>query len=98
MLGVLRMWADQLLYWGGAMEEHIYPGDEAPQPWYGITRQETKILALLAQGMSNKQISVCLGVSVQTIKNHTSRIYKKLDVANRIQAVIVALQKGIVLF
>jgi LuxR family maltose regulon positive regulatory protein len=80
------------------MTKYVAPPGGKAQRLRGITRQEAKILALLAEGMSNKQISACLGISVQTVKNHTSRIYKKLGVANRIQAVIVAQQMTIVLF
>lgn len=80
------------------MEDFIYPPDRESQHWPGITRQEMEVLKLLTQGMTNKQISVRLDISVQTVKNHTTSIYKKLKVQNRTQAVLVARQMGIVLF
>lgn len=79
-------------------KSEFIPGEAAPQLGRGITRQETKVLALLAEGLSNRQISTCLGVSLQTVKNHTCRIYKKLGAGNRVQAVLAAQRMGIVLF
>jgi len=79
------------------MDEYTYE-NEARQHWLGITRQEIEVLKLLSQGMTNKQISARLEISVQTVKNHATSIYKKLKVANRTQAVLVAQQMGLVLF
>ena len=72
--------------------------NEAKRHWPGITRQEMEVLKLLGQGLTNRQISVRLEISVQTVKNHTTSIYRKLKVANRTQAVLVARQMGLVLF
>jgi ATP/maltotriose-dependent transcriptional regulator MalT len=44
-------------------------------------------LALIEQGMSNKQIAQHLVISDKTVENHTTNIYQKLDVRNRTQAV-----------
>jgi len=48
--------------------------------------------------MTNRQISGYLDITVQTVKNHTSSIYKKLRVQNRTQAVIIAKEMGLILF
>jgi DNA-binding NarL/FixJ family response regulator len=80
------------------MEDFIVPHVSESQHWPGITRQEMEVLKLLAQGMTNRQIADDLDISVQTVKNHTTSIYKKLKVQNRTQAVLVARQMGIVLF
>ncbi len=52
-----------------------------------MTSQELKILHLLKTGMSNRKISSELGVSVNTVKYHLKRIYKKLNAQNRIEAI-----------
>lgn len=80
------------------MGDYPSSGSEGTQHWPDITRQEIKIIQLLAQGMTNRQISCHLDITVQTVKNHTSSIYKKLGAANHIQAVIIAKEMGIVLF
>lgn len=60
----------------------------------GLTRQELIILALLADGKTNKEIANELGLSEKTVKNHMYKIFKRLKVKDRTRAVIVAMQKG----
>jgi len=52
-----------------------------------ISERELEVLELVAQGLSNKQISDKLFVSVNTTKTHLSHLYEKLDVKRRTQAV-----------
>jgi LuxR family maltose regulon positive regulatory protein len=52
-----------------------------------LTAREIEVLALIAQGLSNKQIAQRLVISDKTVENHTHNIYQKLDVRNRTQAV-----------
>ena len=52
-----------------------------------LTVREREVLCLLAAGASNRQIAQALGVTVGTVKTYTHRIYQKLDVESRIQAV-----------
>jgi DNA-binding NarL/FixJ family response regulator len=51
-----------------------------------LTRREREILALVAEGHSNRQLARMLWVTEQTVKFHLSNIYRKLDVANRTEA------------
>ena len=60
-----------------------------------LTAREKDVLRLLAGGRSNPEIAGELVVAVGTVKAHTSSIYRKLDVANRTQAVLRARQLGI---
>lgn len=60
-----------------------------------LTEREIEILKLLASGGSNKEIARQLGVQEITIKMHASRIFSKLQVRNRVQAVSHALKAGL---
>lgn len=59
-----------------------------------LTEREIKILQLLADGCSNKQIAKELGISIRTVKFHTNNIYSKLDVDSRSQAIAWAWKNG----
>jgi NarL family two-component system response regulator LiaR len=56
----------------------------------GLTAREHEILALIAQGLSNREIGEKLFVSENTVKTHSSRLFEKMEVNRRVQAV----QKG----
>ena len=53
----------------------------------GLTPRECEILALLASGQSNKEMARTLAISPNTIKTHVARVYEKLEVARRVQAI-----------
>ena len=61
-----------------------------------LTRREREILALVAEGHSNRELARMLWVTEQTVKFHLSNIYRKLDVANRTEASRWAHRHGIV--
>lgn len=60
-----------------------------------LTERERGILAMLAQGRTNHEISEALAISVGTVKNHISSILSKLDVRDRTQAALWAQQQGV---
>ena len=62
----------------------------------GLTHQERRILKLMADGNSNKQIAKELSVSEQTVKGHIHSILRKLNASDRTQAVAEALREGLV--
>ncbi|HEY0141009.1 MAG TPA: LuxR C-terminal-related transcriptional regulator [Thermoanaerobaculia bacterium] len=62
----------------------------------GITAREHEILALIAQGLSNREIGEKLFVSENTVKTHSSRLFAKLEVNRRVQAVQKAKELGLV--
>ena len=70
--------------------------DSQGGPPVGLNKQEAKILCLVAQGKSNKDIADLLSLSEQTIKNRLSAVYHKLKVANRAEAVTYAIQQGLI--
>ncbi len=61
-----------------------------------LTARETEILNYVAQGYGNKQIAATLNISEQTIKNHVASIMLKLNANARTQAVVIAVQKGLI--
>jgi two-component system, NarL family, response regulator LiaR len=61
-----------------------------------LTERELEVLRLVAQGLSNKVIADRLEISERTARTHVSNILEKLHLANRTQATLYALKKGIV--
>ena len=59
---------------------------------FGLSERETKILVEVVNGKTNKEIAVHFGSSPHTIKTHVTNIIHKLDVADRTQAAVKALQ------
>jgi DNA-binding NarL/FixJ family response regulator len=54
---------------------------------FGITRREAEVIKKITAGMTNQQIADELFITLQTVKDHNSRIYQKLDVRNRTQLI-----------
>jgi DNA-binding NarL/FixJ family response regulator len=68
-----------------------------PKEFYnGLTQREVEILKMLASGMGNKQIAYKLKLRHKTVRNHVTSIYRKLRIADRSQAVLFALRKGLI--
>jgi len=60
-----------------------------------LSSRELHVLKLVARGLSNKQIASRLAISDKTVRNHLSRIFKKLDAGNRTEAVMNAMRGGL---
>jgi DNA-binding NarL/FixJ family response regulator len=60
-----------------------------------LTRRERDVLALIAQGRSNKRIALELGISEKTVKTHVGHLLAKLGVTDRTQAAVLAVQHGV---
>uniref|UniRef100_UPI0006EB6E56 LuxR C-terminal-related transcriptional regulator n=1 Tax=Streptomyces prasinopilosus TaxID=67344 RepID=UPI0006EB6E56 len=58
----------------------------------GLTEREREILALIGEGLTNRQIGQRLYLAEKTVKNHISRLLAKLGVERRIQAAVIATQ------
>jgi two-component system, NarL family, response regulator LiaR len=61
-----------------------------------LTARERDVLALIAQGRSNKRIALELGISEKTVKTHVGHVLAKLDVTDRTQAAVLAVRHGLV--
>lgn len=62
----------------------------------GLTQREHEILGLIAEGLSNREIGERLFVSENTVKTHSSRIFEKIGVNRRVQAVRRAKELGLI--
>jgi two-component system, NarL family, response regulator LiaR len=70
--------------------------NEAEVNRLGLSKRELEVLQLISEGMSNQEIGERLFVSVNTVKTHTSRLFEKLDVKRRIQAIEKAKRIGLI--
>jgi NarL family two-component system response regulator LiaR len=62
----------------------------------GITQREHEILGLIAEGLSNREIGERLFVSENTVKTHSSRLFEKMSVNRRTQAVLKGRELGLI--
>jgi two-component system response regulator DevR len=72
---------------GGQQQE-----EQQPDGLQGLTEREREILALIGEGLTNRQIGQRLYLAEKTVKNHISRLLAKLGVERRIQAAVIATQ------
>ncbi len=63
---------------------------------YDLNNQELRVLKYLTQGLSNKDISEKMFLSIGTVKNYISTIYSKLNVRNRSSAIIKAMEESLI--
>ena len=63
---------------------------------HNLSERELTVLALVANGKTNKEIAVSLKISEKTVKNHIRNIFHKLNVSDRTEAAILALREGLI--
>ncbi len=79
--------------WGGSLSQK--PDSEQGGLLDRLTSREREILECIVGGQSNKEIAATLLISEKTVKNHVSNILRKLELADRTQAAIYALKRGV---
>ena len=70
----------------------IEPGNQ----YENLSRRELEILKMVAIGMSNKEIAMSLVIAEGTVKNHLTSIFNKLDARDRMHAVLIAKESGVI--
>jgi len=75
-----------------ALDEQRDQDRYAQQALASLTERERDVLAVLADGLNDKEIAVRLRISVETARNHMARILNKLGVESRLQALVFALR------
>lgn len=81
------------------LDRFISQGSEPsrdPAALDGLTDREREVLALVAKGQSNTEIAIGLFLSEATVKTHVGRILSKLDLRDRVQAVVLAYETGLI--
>jgi DNA-binding NarL/FixJ family response regulator len=70
--------------------------EQDPRPFYALTSREIQILQLITEGLSNKEISLQLEISVKTVEKHREHIMRKLDIHDVAGLTRYAISKGII--
>jgi two-component system, NarL family, response regulator LiaR len=76
------------------LDELSHPAGNPPTP-DPLTEREVEVLQLVAQGISNQEIAERLVISEATVRTHIGNMLNKLHLANRVQAALYALRKGL---
>ena len=69
--------------------------EEVGQKWESLTEREREVLALVAEGRSNREIAAALRISEKTVETHIGRILQKLGLTSRTEAALWAVQNGL---
>jgi DNA-binding NarL/FixJ family response regulator len=74
----------------------VAPGASAPPPAARLGERKIHVLQMLAKGLTYDQIGTGLGISVNTVRSHVREIYEALQVSSKVEAVMVAVELGLI--
>ena len=89
--------ADVVLVAHDADDQSPIDSDAIEPRAVSLTNREREILALLADGLGNKQIAARLGISPNTVKTHLELLFEKIGVSSRAEAVATGVRRGLLL-
>ncbi|MEX1251830.1 MAG: LuxR C-terminal-related transcriptional regulator [Hyphomonas sp.] len=90
----LGVWAGARMF-AGRREAPAFDGNRDAQRTLRLSAREMDVIALIADGLSNKEIAARLNVSANTVKLHVARMLEKLEVSRRTAALARARQLGL---
>jgi DNA-binding NarL/FixJ family response regulator len=84
---------------GAPLDPHaarlLLEAKDTPDPLDGVSPREREVFALLLDGLPNKVIAQRLGISEKTVKTHLTHIFRRIDVTDRVQAILWAERHGL---
>ena len=92
------MWVERKLiarYFETEANANFPVRDQEDMPKEPLTPRESEILLCLAKGCTNKEIAKALFIAEKTVKSHLTKIFRKLNVPGRFQAILYAIQLGL---
>jgi len=92
VLSAIRAVAAGETFFPEAVQQRLNQRSQRPE----LTARETEVLLLVVEGLLNKEIADRLGLAEITVKQHVSSILRKLDVQDRTQAAVAAVERGMV--
>lgn len=99
LLAAIQGAAEGLVAISPVLTSLLRPGtaiaDSADYPEH-LTAREQEILEMMMEGLSNKEIALCLNVSTHTVKFHISSVLGKLGASSRTEAITIGLRRGLI--
>lgn len=95
LLLAIRAAAAGSAYLDPQVAHHVLGGIRMPDVASPLTPRETEVLRQIADGQGNREIAQALGISISTVKLHVQELLVKLQAADRTQAAVKALRRGL---